>query len=53
MNEWSIDINIGDDVVLDQPVGPTIHLRDNMKAVDCLESDSGANQFVSSPEEDP
>ena len=33
-NEWSRDINIGDDVAFDQPVGPTIQLRDNMKAVD-------------------
>ena len=33
-NEWSRDINIGDDVAFDQPVGPTIQLQDNMKAVD-------------------
>ena len=33
-NEWSRDINVGDDVALDQPVGPTIQLQDDMKAVD-------------------
>lgn len=27
-NEWSRDINIGDDVVFDQPVGLTIQLQD-------------------------
>ena len=27
-NEWSRDINIGDDVAFDQPVGLTIQLQD-------------------------
>lgn len=55
ISEWRREINLREELAFDQPTGPRIDVRGDMKSVDffsalfyrwCVEPHSGANEFI-------